>query len=256
MPLITIASPKGGVGKTTLAANLAGGLARTGVRVIALDLDPQNALRLHFGVPLDEEQGFATHIAAGVDWRDSLRGTSAGVALLPFGACSMETANILTAEAIRDPLLLVEPVRGMLAGNAWVVADTSPGPSALLSALLPLTDLLVTVMLADTASLSLIPTVENGNAYGADFTFGRANRIGFIVNQYDPRTRLGPSILDGVQDRLGEKLLGIVYRDENVVEAGAAQKLLASHAPTGKAAQGMQAVTTRIMQTVTALEPV
>ena len=53
MPLICVCSPKGGVGKTTLAANLAYSLARTGSKVLALDFDVQNALRLHFGVPLN-----------------------------------------------------------------------------------------------------------------------------------------------------------------------------------------------------------
>ena len=46
MKVITVVSAKGGVGKTTLAANLASVLAARGRRVIALDLDPQNALRL------------------------------------------------------------------------------------------------------------------------------------------------------------------------------------------------------------------
>lgn len=57
MPLICVCSPKGGVGKTTLAANLAYSLARTGSKVLALDFDVQNALRLHFGVPLSDERG-------------------------------------------------------------------------------------------------------------------------------------------------------------------------------------------------------
>ena len=46
MPLICFASPKGGVGKTTLAANVACELERAGKEVVALDVDPQNALRL------------------------------------------------------------------------------------------------------------------------------------------------------------------------------------------------------------------
>ena len=58
MPLICVCSPKGGVGKTTLAANLAYSLARTGSKVLALDFDVQNALRLHFGVPLNDERGY------------------------------------------------------------------------------------------------------------------------------------------------------------------------------------------------------
>ncbi|VFS69804.1 Cell division inhibitor MinD [Raoultella planticola] len=58
MPLICVCSPKGGVGKTTLAANLAYSLARAGSKVLAIDFDVQNALRLHFGVPLSDERGY------------------------------------------------------------------------------------------------------------------------------------------------------------------------------------------------------
>ncbi|UWN51868.1 Septum site-determining protein MinD [Alcanivorax sp. ALC70] len=49
MALISVDSPKGGVGKTTCAANLAYGIRRLGYRVAVIDFDPQNALRLHFG---------------------------------------------------------------------------------------------------------------------------------------------------------------------------------------------------------------
>ena len=57
--LIAVASPKGGVGKTTCAAHLAYGIAAAGYRTLALDLDPQNSLRLHFGIPLGEAGGLA-----------------------------------------------------------------------------------------------------------------------------------------------------------------------------------------------------
>ncbi|MBZ4235966.1 AAA family ATPase, partial [Mycobacterium tuberculosis] len=49
MPLICVCSPKGGVGKTPLAANLSHSLARTGSKVLALDFYFHNPLRLHFG---------------------------------------------------------------------------------------------------------------------------------------------------------------------------------------------------------------
>ena len=58
MALISVDSPKGGVGKTTCAANLAYGIRRLGYRVAVIDFDPQNALRLHFGVPLSESAGY------------------------------------------------------------------------------------------------------------------------------------------------------------------------------------------------------
>ena len=89
MALICFASPKGGVGKTTLAANVASGLSRAGQKVIALDLDPQNTLRLHFGVALGDKRGFTNGLIQQSDWRASLHQTASGVALLAYGSTDM-----------------------------------------------------------------------------------------------------------------------------------------------------------------------
>ncbi|MEL7030619.1 MAG: cellulose synthase operon protein YhjQ/BcsQ, partial [Pseudomonadota bacterium] len=50
MPLLVISSPNGGVGKTTLAANFAAQLARSGESVTLVELSTQNILRRYFGL--------------------------------------------------------------------------------------------------------------------------------------------------------------------------------------------------------------
>jgi len=86
MKVIAVVSAKGGVGKTTLAANLASVLATSGRRVIALDLDPQNALRLHFGVPLDSIDGLSRASLSGDAWQRIMFDGVDGVNVLPYGA--------------------------------------------------------------------------------------------------------------------------------------------------------------------------
>ncbi len=58
MPIITIASSKGGPGKTTLAELIIGTLANGGIKVVALDADPTGGLsrwatKLYEGIPFD-----------------------------------------------------------------------------------------------------------------------------------------------------------------------------------------------------------
>lgn len=48
MKVISVISTKGGVGKTTTAANLGGLVADTGLRVLLIDLDVQPTLSSYF----------------------------------------------------------------------------------------------------------------------------------------------------------------------------------------------------------------
>lgn len=88
MPLICVCSPKGGVGKTTLAANLAWALARAGSKVLALDFDVQNALRLHFGVPLSDERGYVAKALELHDWSQCVLSAGSNIFVLPYGDVS------------------------------------------------------------------------------------------------------------------------------------------------------------------------
>ena len=240
MPLIVIASPKGGVGKTTLTAHMAVILARRGRRVTVLDLDPQNSLRLHMGVSIREQGGFMAHIRERPDWRGSLHATECGAQLLPFGATDPGEVLDIAAALGAEPDLLANPVQQMLRDPDLVLlVDTPPGPGTAIAGLYPMVDLMVMVLLADAGSASLVPQIAANSFMGRGSLARRAaERAVVVLNQFNADTALSAAVLEMAQRALGHRLLGVVARDEAVAEALADKRLLVDGAPG--AAEDMQ----------------
>ncbi len=256
MALICLASPTGGAGRTTLAANLALALARARRHVIALDLDPQNALGLHFGLDPADAFGFLSTLRYAADsraaWRAALRTTPHNVSFLPHGLVGLDGANSLSQALASAPDSLASAVRDMLAiPNVTVVADLPSGPSPALAAILPLTRLMIVPLLPDPACMAQIPVIESGRFGGNPASSGPATlpseRVALILNQLDVRTRLKRAISDAAVLHFGQRLIGTVRYDELVPEAMAAQRLIADLSPECGPAHDIAAVAASIL---------
>jgi cellulose synthase operon protein YhjQ len=257
MALLLLASPKGGVGKTTLSAGLADAMTRAGRRVVALDLDPQNALRLHFGVPLTDRAGFMTGLPLRTPWRAALRATPSGVQLLPHGGTDLRGAVTLHAAIENDPDLLAAPVREMLAEPGTIVlADLPPGASPVLAALAPLASLLVAVLLPDAASTALLPDIDQGHFLGRGTLAALgAPRIVVALNQVDPASAMSRRTAEAVARHLGPRLVGAVAREDAVAESLAWQRPLLQHAPHSAAARDVADLAAAILPLLTPAAP-
>jgi cellulose synthase operon protein YhjQ len=256
MPLIAFASPKGGVGKTTLAANTAHEFARLGHRVVALDLDAQNALGMHFGADPYERAGFITSLKDSPDprraWQAHLQETPSGISLLPHGHATFAQTFAINSDLIAQPDLLLAPLRDILQDpEVVVIADTPPGPGVASSIVAEIVDYMVVVLLSDAASIVQLPMIEGKGMYrGASGTPFPIERIGFVVNQIDMRSRLSRAAAEAAERHLGSRLLGRVYRDEHVPEALARQSSVTDYAPASKAAQDITAIALKIVEAV------
>lgn len=115
MPVVCFASPKGGVGRTTLTATVGVALRRLGWRVLAIDLDRQNALRLSFDLA-EDLRGVVDEVDSARPWDELAVETPVGIHLIPFGA-------VPAAAALRLQRMSRRTRAGC--GSGWPASPTS-----------------------------------------------------------------------------------------------------------------------------------
>jgi len=228
-----------------MAANLAWSLARAGSKVLAIDFDVQNALRLHFGVPLQDGRGFVARSEEQADWSQSILTTGGNIFVLPYGDVTEEQRERFEHKLASDTHFLRRGLDTVLNYPGLViVADFPPGPGPALKAMQQLADMHLVVMLADTASVSLLPQIENNRMIGQPLN----NKHGhyFVLNQSDNRRNISRGVTSFMQQRLGDSLLGVVHRDESVAEANASQQSVYDFSPASAAAFDIELVAKRV----------
>ena len=240
MSVVAVISPKGGVGKTTLTANLAAELARLGERITVLDLDPQNALRLHFGMAYEENTGISTEFRTD-DWRHVLFESSYGVDFLPYGTIDEKRRDIFEEHIRSNPDWLQLHLQQLgLNDDAIILIDTPPGPSLYLQQVLQVANVGLVVLKPDAASYSTIPSIESL------IQFYAGNRPGFlgycyVLNQMDASKQLCRDVYGMLRTNLNERFVPTaIHKDEAVSEALACQMPVSYYAQYSSATHDVQ----------------
>lgn len=156
--------------------------------------------------------------------------------MLPYGVADGAERRALD-DALRTPGFLTSGLRSLAEQRDTVlVVDLPPGPSPALDAVSVLADLRLTLLLADSASVSLLPGLQDG-FYPPGVAPGSQHRL--VLNQVDIRRRLNREITEFLQARYGDSLLATLHRDEAVPEAGARQISVFEHAQSSRAARDL-----------------
>lgn len=252
MSVIGVVSMKGGVGKTSVTANLAAAMAATlgPGRVSVVDLDPQNAMRWHFGLEGNATQGLCAQSLDRAPWSGAVLSNEFDVACLPYGETNEADREAFEALLATEPHWVGQQLsRAELGNDAVVLIDTPPGPSVYLRQVFACADLVLIALLADAGSYATIPAMESWLREMA--TTSPRLKCAYVLNQVDRTDPLNRDVTAMLQKHLGERLVPIyIHRDEAVGEALAFQQPVLVYAPHGQASHDLARVANWVIGTL------
>jgi cellulose synthase operon protein YhjQ len=229
---IVVASPKGGVGKTTLVAQLASRMSANSTRCLAVDLDPQNALAMQLGSPskwvgshqpttasLAHTVGIVNQELSSQALMEYLKARRAAVAYVPFGTHNSHSRRHAESTLTVDPSLLKERIDGLLPPRCEVVLlDTPGGQNSWAEAAMSFADLVLVPLLAEPACVATLPAYEVYLQSHAQRAYPK--HAVYVVNRWNPAQQLACDAFSVLCDSLDDRVWSrCIFDDEHMREA-------------------------------------
>lgn len=135
--VMAVINGKGGVLKTTLAANIAGLLAQSGLRILLVDLDPQGNVGTSLGYRYSDDDDDGRNLAAALGGFQDARPVQArpNLEVMPGGSQLRGAAASLVSTAGRDPdeakAALARALAPIVSDYDFALIDCPPGDEML-----------------------------------------------------------------------------------------------------------------------------
>jgi septum site-determining protein MinD len=230
--IITVASGKGGVGKTTLVSNLASALSNYKKSVIAVDgnLTTPN-LGLHLGIPLYPVT-LQDVLNGNARLNDAMYYHPAGFTVLPADL-SLKKLRLANSNE------LVDVFYKLVGGCDFILVDSAAGLGKEALAAVQAADELITITNPELPALTDALKLGNlANKYGT-------HNLGVVVNRVkDVKHEFSVS---SVENFLELPVLGHIPEDSEVSKAIARKQPVVVHNPRAKASQHITSIAARLI---------
>ena len=203
---IAVLSQKGGTGKTTAVRTLADALRRSGVRTLAVDLDPQGNLSDYFDLPPDVEPTIADVLAG--------RATAAEAVheeMIPANLSLAETELMLGGKMGRE-LTLRRALAALPDEYELVLIDCPPSLGLLTINALVAADWALITAEAQYFALQGVEQAMEVVELARDSLNPKLTLLGVLLNLADMRTVHSREALASLKERFGDQVFDTVIR--------------------------------------------
>ena len=217
--IISIANQKGGVGKTTTAVNLSAALAESGMKVLAIDFDPQGNMTSGMGI---EEYEYSVYdfVMDKCSVEQAVHSTYSEHLFLIPSNIDLSGAEIELLDMEERQKVLKKKVEQLKDQYDYIIIDCPPSLSILtVNALTASDSVLIPIQCEYYAmeglnqmlkSIQLIRKKLNKNLLVE----------GILFTMYDGRNRLSQQVVEGVREALKERIFKtMIPRNVRLAEA-------------------------------------
>ncbi|ONH54333.1 cellulose synthase operon protein YhjQ [Pseudomonas cedrina] len=199
--VVALVSVNGGVGRSSLVMALSSAMQRQGESVLALDLDPQNALFHHLGLD-SSVPGIGRASLQNTQWAHCRQAGFAGAQVIPFGDTDTQQQETLQGWLKREPDWLAQQLAGLRLGeHQTVIIDTPAGNNVYFHQALNLADGVLVIARADAASLATLDQLDGLLAPYLERETAPA--VHFVINHLDEGNAIQLDMVEAFKQRLG-----------------------------------------------------